>query len=211
VARVGPIDYPDGLAYAPGVERVFVSDEHGGVDAVIDAKANTLIARIPLGGGAGNTVYDSGSQLILVAVHGKNELVRIDPVAMRIVDRVSLPGGSNPHGIAIDVANRVAFVACEGNGKLFVVDLATMKVLASYTVGDDPDVLAFDPGLGLLYVAAESGDVTIFRENQKTLIFAGGFSQPHAHTVCVDPNTHLVYFPLENVDGHPVMRIMKPR
>jgi len=32
---------------------------------------------------------------------------------------------------------------------------------------------------------------------------------PHAHTVFVDPETHLVYFPLENVNGHPVLRIME--
>jgi DNA-binding beta-propeller fold protein YncE len=54
-----PITYPDGLAYAPKQNKVFVSDEHGGVDAVIDAASNNLIANIPLGGGAGNTVYDS--------------------------------------------------------------------------------------------------------------------------------------------------------
>jgi hypothetical protein len=37
-----------------------------------------------------------------------------------------------------------------------------------------------------------------------------GFSMPHAHTVSVDPETHLVYFPLHDVDGHPVPRIMRP-
>jgi len=33
---------------------------------------------------------------------------------------------------------------------------------------------------------------------------------PHAHTVSVDSKTHLVYFPLENIDGHPLLGIMKP-
>jgi YVTN family beta-propeller protein len=36
IARVGTIKYPDGIAYAPGAKRVFVSDEHGDADAVID-------------------------------------------------------------------------------------------------------------------------------------------------------------------------------
>jgi len=36
LAQVGEIGYPDGLAYAPTVERVFVSDERGDADAVID-------------------------------------------------------------------------------------------------------------------------------------------------------------------------------
>jgi hypothetical protein len=33
---------------------------------------------------------------------------------------------------------------------------------------------------------------------------------PHAHTVAVDSKAHLVYFPLENVGGHPLLRIMQP-
>jgi DNA-binding beta-propeller fold protein YncE len=210
IARVGPVDYPDGLAYAPAVQRVFVSDERGGVDAVKDAKSNKLIKNIPLGGGAGNTVFDSGSGNILVAVHRKNELVSIDPASLQIVNRVALPGGENPHGIAIDASNHLAFVACEGNAKLFLVDLREMKVLSSYQVGGDPDVLAFDSGLGLLYVSAESGEVRVFREVANKLEPVGGFDEPHAHTVSVDPNTHLVYFPLENVNGHPLLRIMKP-
>ena len=60
IAKTGPVKYPDGIAYAPGAKRVFVSDEHGNADAVIDATTNSLVATIPLDGGAGNTVYDPG-------------------------------------------------------------------------------------------------------------------------------------------------------
>lgn len=210
IARVGPVTYPDGIAYAPGPKRVFVSDEHGNADAVIDTATNSPIATIPLGGGAGNTVYDSDSGHILVAVHGKNDLVAIDPDTAKIIGRYPLVGIENPHGIALDVTNRLAFVAGEENAKLALVDLTTMKVLATYPVGEDPDVLAFDPGLKLVYVSAESGQVTVFRVNGKALVALGGFFTPHAHTVSVDPATHLVYFPLQDVDGHPVLRIMRP-
>jgi len=210
IARVGPIRYPDGIAYAPGPKRVFVSDEHGNADAVIDAATNSLVTSIPLSGGAGNTVYDPPSGHILVAVHGKDELVAIDPASAKIVGHYPLSGIENPHGIALDVGGRLAFVAGEENHKLAVVDLITMKVLGAYEVGEDPDVLAFDPGLKLLYVSAESGQVRVFREDGRALILLGGIDMPRAHTVSVDPNSHLVYFPLENVGGHPVLRIMKP-
>ena len=210
IATAGPIDYPDGLAYSPETKRVFVSDEHGGVDAVIDATTNKLIANIPLGGGAGNTVYDPGSGRILVGVHSINQLVAIDPAAMKIVARYPLPGIQNPHGISIDSANRLAFIAGEENHSLAVFDLRTMKLLAIHQVGDDPDVLAFDPGLKRLYVAAESGSVTILQETARDLKKLDQFNLPHAHTVAVDPKTHLVYFPLQNVNGHPVLRIMQP-
>ena len=210
IAKTGPIKYPDGIAYAPGANRVFVSDEHGDADAVIDARTNSLVASIPLDGGAGNTVYDPGSGHILVAVHEKNELVEIDPATAKIIGRYPVAGIESPHGISLDVRARLAFVAGEENNKLAVVDLTNMKVVATYPVGKDPDVLAFDTGLKLLYVSAESGHVTIFRENGKALVTLGSLSMQHAHTVCVDSDTHLVYFPLQNIDGHPLLRIMEP-
>ena len=210
IAKAGPVQYPDGIAYAPGPKRVFVSDEHGDADAVIDATTNTLLTVIPLRGGAGNTVYDSGSGRILVAVHEKNELVAIDPATAKIVGRYPVPGIESPHGVALDLNGRLAFVAGEENQKLALVDLMNMRVLATYPVGKDPDVLAFDPGLKQLYVSAESGKVTVFREKGKTLVNKGSLFIPHAHTVSVDPETHLVYFPLQNVGGHPLLRIMEP-
>lgn len=210
VAKVGPITYPDGLAYAPDPKRVFVSDEHGNTDAVIDAQTYSLIEKIPLGGGAGNTVYDATAKRILVAVHEKNEIAAIDPQTLKIIGRYPLPGVKEPHGIALDIANRLAFIAGAGNHTLALIDLTTMKMLGTYPVGDDPDVLSFDPGLKQLYVSAESGDIWVYRENGKALTAVGNFSMTRAHSVCVDPRTHLVYFPLENIDGRPLLRIMEP-
>jgi DNA-binding beta-propeller fold protein YncE len=210
IGSAGPINYPDGLAYSPATKRVFVSDEHGAVDAVVDVQTNKLLTSIPLGGGAGNTVYDPGSGHILVAVHGTNKVVAIDPTAMKILGRYRLPGIENPHGIALNVANRLAFIAGEENHSLAVFDLNAMKLLSVHQVGEDPDVLAFDPGLKRLYVSAESGTVTVLQEADRDLRELGQFHMPHAHTVSVDPNSHLVYFPLESVSGHPLLRIMKP-
>jgi DNA-binding beta-propeller fold protein YncE len=210
IATPGPIDYPDGVAYAPGAKRVFVSDEHGGVDAVIDATTNLLIAKIPLGGEAGNTVYDPVSKQIVVAVHGANQLAIIDPVGLRVLRNIPVAGVKDPHGVALDNSNHLAFVAGEGNHTLAVVDLTSGSVLATHHVGDDPDVLAWDPGLKRLYVSAESGDVTVFQQKGRTLEQLAAFHMPHAHSVAIDPSTHLVYFPLENLEGKPVLRIMAP-
>lgn len=210
IGMAGRLDYPDGLAYAPPVKRVFVSDEHGGVDAVISADTNKLLTSIPLGGGAGNTVYDAGSGQILVAVHGLNQLVAINPMEMKVVARYPLPGLMNPHGIALDERDRIAFIAGEENHSLAVFDLNAKKLLSIHQVGDDPDVLVFDPGLRRLYVAAESGTVTVFHLNGKALVLLGTIQMPHAHTVAVDPTSHLVYFPLQDIGGHPLLRIMQP-
>ncbi|NUO94615.1 MAG: YncE family protein [Gemmatimonadaceae bacterium] len=209
-ARAGGIRFPDGIAYAPTEDKVFVSDESGEADVVIDAATNAKRSTIPLGGEAGNTHYDSVSHCILVAVQTRNQLVAIDPATERVVQRYDLPGSDHPHGFTLDEPGRLAFVTGEGNATLQVVDLRTMRVVGTYTVGDDPDVLAWDSQWRRLYVASESGVVSSFTATGAALRGSGELRLPHAHTVSVDPRTHRVYLPLENMGGRPVLRILAP-
>jgi DNA-binding beta-propeller fold protein YncE len=208
--RVGGISFPDGISYAPNADKVFVSDENGGADVVIDPNSGRKRSTIDLGGEAGNTHYDSVSHCILVAVQTRNQMVAIDPVSERIVQRYDLPGSDNPHGFTVDEPGRLAFISCEGNAVLLVVDLRTMKIVQSLKVAGGPDVLAWDAEWRRLYVAAESGVLAAYWLDDRTLRPVGEVRAPHAHTVAVDPRTHLVYLPLENVDGHPVLRIFEP-
>jgi DNA-binding beta-propeller fold protein YncE len=209
-SRVGGIQFPDGIAYAHGADKVFVSDESGGTDVVIDPNTSKKRSTIELGGEAGNTHYDSVSHCILVAVQTRNQMVAIDPVSERIVQRYDLPGSDHPHGFTLDEDGRLAFISCEGNGALLIVDLRTMKVIQTLKVPDDPDVLAWDASWRRLYVAAESGALSAYWLDGSTLRPIGEVRAPNAHTVSVDPRTHLVYQPLENVNGHPVLRIFEP-
>lgn len=203
--------YPDGIAYAPGVHKLYVSDEAGKTETVIDAETGQRVKTIDLGGEAGNSQYDSASKHVFVNVQTRNELVEIDPSSDAIVRRHPLPGAQGNHGLLIDSSHRLAFVACVGNNRLLVVDLSSMRVIGSHPVGKDPDVLALDDKLGVLYVAAESGVLTVFKQEGKSLRELGrSLFAPHAHTVAVDSETHHVYFPLENVRGRPVLRIARP-
>ena len=203
--------YPDGLVYDPVERHVFVSDESGGVEAVFDA-AGHRIATVQLGGEAGNVQYDPGSRRILAAVQTRNQVAVIDPRSNVVVRRVALPGCDHPHGLYVDAPRRLAFVACDGNGRLLTLDLTHLKVTGSTQVGSSPDVLAFDKSLKRLYVSAESGVVAVFAERGRGLRKLGqGLLAPHAHTVAVDSKTHLVYFPLESGSaGRPQLRIMAP-
>jgi DNA-binding beta-propeller fold protein YncE len=211
LARAPAGEYPDGLAYDSGEHHVFVSDETGGVETVLNA-AGHRIATIALGGEAGNVQYDSVSHRMLVDVQGRNDVAVIDPRTNRIVRRVSLPGCNHDHGLLVDASRRLAFVACDGNNRLLTLDLRQMKVTGSASVGGSPDVLAFDDSLRRLYVAAESGDVAVFAERAHGLVKLGQAPiAPFAHTVAVDPRTHLVYFPLQSgSNGKAQLLVMAP-
>jgi DNA-binding beta-propeller fold protein YncE len=146
----------------------------------------------------------------LVAVQTKNQMVAIDPVSEKIVERYDLAGSAHPHGFTLDEEARLLFVSSEENAMLQVIDLRTMKVLAQHNVGEGPDVLAWDPEWRRLYVASEGGVLSAFWLDGTTLKSVGEVRAPHAHTVSVDPRTHRVYLPLENVGGRPVLRIYEP-
>lgn len=203
--------YPDGMAYAPDMHKLYVSDEHGDSDTVIDVRTDTRIATIPLGGDVGNTQYDPVTKHVFVNVQTRKQLVEIDPLSDRILARIDLPDAESNHGLLIDPRHHLAFIACEENHRLLVLDLETRKVTESFDVGDDPDVLAYDPALGYLYVAAESGVVSIFRMRGKQVEkLADTNLGPNAHVVAADPETHDSYYPLKDVGGRTVLRIMRP-
>ena len=212
VARMPGGDYPDGMAYAPGVHKLYVSDEHGGTDTVIDAGSNKRIATIPLEGEVGNTQYDPVSRHIFANAQTRDQLVEIDPVTDKVIRRMDLPGAKGNHGLYIDAPARLAFIACEGNDKLLVLDLASRKTVVSFDVAKDPDVLAFDDSLGWLYVAGESGQVSLFKVQRKMVTaIATAWFGPNAHVVAVDPATHEAFFPLKSIRGKPMLGITRPR
>lgn len=203
--------YPDGMAYAPEARKLYVSDEHGDTETVIDVETNTRVATIPLGGDVGNTQYDPVTKHIFVNVQTRKQLVEIDPATDRIISRTDLPGAEGNHGLLIEPQQRKAFIACEDNHRLLVLDLETRKVGGSFDVGEDPDVLAYDPTLGYLYVAAESGVVSVFStKGGRVAKVADAQLGSNAHVVAVDPGTHRIYFPLKNLGGRPILRIMSP-
>jgi YVTN family beta-propeller protein len=211
IARAPGGVYPDGMAYAPEVHKLYVSDEHGGTETVIDVRTNTRATTIPLGGDVGNSQYDPVTKHIFVNVQTRKELVEIDPATDKVIARIALPGAEGNHGLLIEPDQYLAFIACEDNHKLLVLDLRSRTVTAKFDVGEDPDVLAYDPSLGYLYVAAESGIVSIFQAKSGSVSkLADLHLGPNAHVVAVDAATHKSYFPLKNLGGRTILRIMRP-
>jgi hypothetical protein len=92
------------------------------------------------------------------------------------------------------------------------VDLVGGTVVGTAPTGSGPDVLSIDPGIGWVYVAAESGDLTVFDMNKPGAALIGhDLPGSNAHSVIVDPLTHRAFFPLQSgPNGPPVVRIMKP-
>ncbi len=204
--------YPDGLAYDPIRRTVWTTNESAGTETVIDAENGAVRATVPLGGEVGNVVYNSFLDQMVVAVQGRNDLAFIDPVSFAVTERIPTPGCDHPHGQALDLAEHVMFVGCEANATMVTVDLVNRNVIDHHGVGETPDVLAYDAGANRVYVAAESGWVSIFDQDHGHLTERGSaYLADGAHSLALDPTTHHTFFPIpKDHNGSPVLREYEP-
>jgi DNA-binding beta-propeller fold protein YncE len=214
IGRVATGTAPDGVAWDPQHRIVGVSDQRDGAVSLIADAGDGARRQVRLGVETGNVRYDPQRALFWVTVVGAeppDRLAAVDPVAGAETASLPLPGCAGAHGLRLHPDGGSAFAACEENAKVVRVDLATGALEVAAT-GAEPDVLAIDPGLGWLYVAAESGDLTVFDIGRPGLV---RLDEEHpgdgSHTVEVDPATHRVFFPLASgAGGKPVLRILRP-
>ena len=206
---------PDGIAWDPVDKTVGVSDQGDGAVSLLRDSGDGARVQIPLGKETGNVIFDAPRRRFWVTVvpaSPPDQLVAIDPVAATVVTKIPLPGCSGAHGLRLHPDGTSAFVACEDNNVLARVDLTGAAPIVTAKTGSGPDVLSLDPALGWLYVAAESGDLTIFDIGKPALVkLEEEHPGDNAHSVAVDPATHQVFFPLERGPaGTPVLRVMRP-
>jgi DNA-binding beta-propeller fold protein YncE len=212
IARLPAGLFPDGIAYDPVDRRVFVTDEMGGAVTAIDADGNRVLGRIDLGGEVGNVRYDPVSARVYAPVQSRNQLAVIDPVSLRVTAKYELSGGEHPHGLLIAPGAAIGYVACDEDDRLLIVDLTSGAVLDRQPLGHDPDVLDLDADAHRLYVASESGTLSSFDVTHPAAPSPLGEAMigENAHSVAVDPRTHLLYFPLADHAGKAVLRVMRP-
>lgn len=218
LAIVGRVDSgagPDGLGWDPADQTLGVSDQRDGALSLIADAGSGARRVIPVGQETGNVVFDAvRGWFWITAVQGTgpDHLVAVDPRTGAVTQTLDVPGCVGAHGLRLHPDGQSAFIACEGNDRLARVDLGGSHEVTLGPTGAGPDVLAIDPALGLLYVAAESGDLTVFDLHQSGVVRVDEeHPGENAHTVAVDPANHRVFFPLERgPHGTPVLRIMQP-
>jgi DNA-binding beta-propeller fold protein YncE len=212
VFRAPTDTYPDGLAYDPIRRTVWTTNESAGTETVVDAATGAIRATVPLGGEVGNVVYDSFLDQMVIAVQGRNDIAVINPDSFTVTERIPTPGCDHPHGQALDTTDQMMFVGCEANSTMVILDLRNRTVVDRHDVGETPDVLVYDSDAGRVYVAAESGWVSLFDHDKGHLTPRGSAHLADgAHSLALDPKTHHTYFPIpKGPKGSPVLWEFEP-
>ncbi len=157
---------PDAIVYDDGSRRVLVSNGDSDDMTVIDPFHGRSVGPIALGG-APEYIAGDGKGIVWVNLEDKNETLMVDPKAMAVKKRFSLPGCDEPASLDIDRSTRRLFIGC-GNKKLTVLDADSGKVVAQFPIGDHVDATIFDPGQKLVFTSTGDGRITVVHEDSAT-------------------------------------------
>jgi len=209
VKRLPTESKPDGIAYAPPFHKAYVSNERAKAESVIDVRTDTIVKVLRFDSETGVPLYDPVARKVYVNLQDQNTLAVIDPATDAVVGRYPVDGCQGNHGMALDAERHRAFLSCEGNDTLTVFDLDAHKAIAHLPMAKGADVVMFDPALGRIYVGCASGFISVFKTEDPTHFrkLKDVPVEPKVHSLAVDPRTHRVYAPAEQVQGRPASKM----
>jgi hypothetical protein len=120
--RIPGFSEPQGVAYAPSSDGVFVANAGDGSVHVLRGEDLAPIGRIELGDDADNVRVDTARNRVLVG-YGKGALAVIDPVSLSKIADIRLK--AHPEGFQIEETGTQVFVNLPDAREISVVDLAT--------------------------------------------------------------------------------------
>jgi DNA-binding beta-propeller fold protein YncE len=119
---IAGLSEPQGVAYVPFVDSVFVANAGDGSVHVLRGEDLTPIGRIELGDDADNVRVDAARNRVLVG-YGRGALAVIDPTSLTKTADIRLR--AHPEGFQIDETATQVFVNVPDADEIGVVDLAT--------------------------------------------------------------------------------------
>ena len=186
---------------------MWTTNETGGTETVIDAGTAAVRGTVDLGGEVGNVAYEPATDRMVVVVQGRGDLAVIEPATLAVSRRIGCRVATIRMGWRSTRRPVRRSWAATPTRLCLASTSQAARLPAAIRSGRGPDVLAYDAGAHRLYVAAESGQLTVLDEQDGKLRVAGSdHLADGAHVVAVDLATHRSYYPIPaGSGGHPVL------
>ena len=192
--------HTDSLVYEPRTRRVMVINNDAKDVTIIDAKTDTAITNLPLGGRPENLVSDDAGH-VFISLSDTKEVVRVDARTARIEARWPIAACDGVHGMAMDRKGHRLFASCS-NAKMVILDSSNGAVLAELPIGKFTDAAEFDAKRRLAFSSNGEGTLSVIKEQSPgTFVSLGEITtRPMARTMAVDPETGRIFMVAPEVD-----------
>ena len=92
---------PDGSTYASAFHKLYVSDERGKAEAIVDVTKDVIINTLYFDSETGMPQYDPVARKVYVNLQDQNIFTVIDPATHEVVGRYSVGHCKENHGMAL--------------------------------------------------------------------------------------------------------------
>jgi DNA-binding beta-propeller fold protein YncE len=209
-------DIPDtprvhGIALAPKSGHGFVTSGGDSSVTMFDLKTLAVIKKIPVKtGGLDGIMYEDFSDRIILTNHSKpiGTVVALDPKTGDIVGTAELEGDA-PEGAASDGKGKI-FINNEGTSTMQVIDVTSMKVLASWPLApcEGPTGIAFDRSTNRIVSACSKTSVVVDPSSGK--IVATIANGDGVDALGWDASQKLLYIPAGRDSSVTIVRVDGP-
>jgi DNA-binding beta-propeller fold protein YncE len=146
VPIVSRFDY---VVVDPARHRVYAAHTGSQTLLIADGTSGQVLGQVDVGPMHGVAV-DPASGHVFTADGTDQTIDEIDPVAMKIVASVTVPG--NVDGMAYDPELHRLYADEDGANQVYVIDTRRMKSIGTITLpSSDPEAMAIDPATHRLY------------------------------------------------------------
>jgi DNA-binding beta-propeller fold protein YncE len=190
----------DDVVYDSASGKVYVCNDDGTQDWVIDPKTNTIAGSVAIAGAPEVVKYDPKTDKLYQNIKPTDQVQVIDPATNKVTATWSTAPVDSPHGLAIDAKHGRVFTAGK-NGKLAEIDVNRGSVISSCDIAKGVDEIAFDPSTKQIYCGC-SGAISVVKVSKKGLTpIADVPITAKSHNVAVDPETQSVWIAYNNENG----------
>ena len=191
LSSIAGLSEPQGVAYVPFADSVFVANAGDGSVHVLRGENLTPIGRIELGDDADNVRVDTARHRVLVG-YGKGALAVIDPVSLSKIADIRLK--AHPEGFQIDDTGTQVFVNVPDAREISVVDVAAGSTGSLATQGAGSNFpMAIDGDAHRCLVVFRSPPTLMALSSQDGHVVAQAETCGDADDVFVDRKRRRVY------------------
>lgn len=193
---------PDAIIYEPSTHRVLTLNGKSNDATIYDVKTGQVVAAAVAVGGKPEFAQVDGKGNVYVNIENTNEVIVINAANATVSKRYSIAPCDGPSGLAIDTKKGLLFSVC--NKVMAVSNPATGKVVASVTIGQNPDGVAFDDGYAFS-ANGKDGNISMVGETApgKWEAVATIPTQAGARTIGADQKAHKLYLPAAEMGPAP--------
>lgn len=184
VHTIKGLDEPQGVAYLPQANAVFVANGGNGVCAFYDANTYRQKAELDLGEDADNVSYLQGDQTVYVG-YGNGGIALVNAASMKAIGIIRLPG--HPEGFQVDPRTKKIWVNVPDARAVAVLDGKNKKAIDEWRINTP---------LACFPMAYSSQDHRLFisgRRPSRLLVLDSETGKKIAEQPCVGDADNLFY------------------